>query len=198
MKDIVIIICFLISFFLLSCEKKECTYYDTGELRSEEVFFSDNTSVTKEYYKNGNLFRLFHFKDSCADGSGEIYFEDGTLMWRGTYVNGYVERKKIREEEIQFLRYHIDIKPKNNLHVGDTIKLRFTIEGVHPHFYRITVSNNAVIEENKSDYYNYPFIVIPQKPGEMYVYAHIENDSGKIIISDDKRTLTSNVLNVLP
>ena len=86
-----ILISFLI-FILISCHQKKVKhYFDTGELKYEKYFASNDSSTfyVKEYYKNGILKQEGNIKKyNLPDGHWKEYYSDGVLKYECDYIDG--------------------------------------------------------------------------------------------------------------
>jgi hypothetical protein len=81
---------------LLGCnsERKEMTYFQTGELKTEWIYSTTgNKSVYLEYYKNGNVREKIEYKNGKKDGKSIAFNSDGSTAQIFYYKNGKREGK---------------------------------------------------------------------------------------------------------
>lgn len=80
LKDIIICGTFLL--FILSCDKKEKSYYDDGSIKTVFYLNSNNNKEGKEevYYPTGELQSVVSYKDGIWTDSIVKYNKDGTYL----------------------------------------------------------------------------------------------------------------------
>ena len=188
-----------ITLFLYNCSdnpvKKYYTYYETGELLSEDVLIKiedneDSIFYTKEYNKQGYVIAEGHYRGKGVTfGIWHFYFSDGELQWRGEMHEG---RKIIPDSiwvnmEKQPAWIEIEGHPKV-LKVGGEYKFRTYIEGVMPDGYDVmTDSEFFRIYTNKVDPERFPLIIIPEKAGVFGIMLMLpEPDTTAMIVVGKK------------
>lgn len=97
----------------------EKRYYETGELQTEILTKDGEYSVVTEYYKNGNINKVFDFKDIF--NSSKTYYENGVLKSETKnfehflyYKSGYLKAKYDLSIESSML----PLKLRNGKYVG--------------------------------------------------------------------------------
>jgi len=172
----------------MSCQKKTCRYYDSGELKYEKVFYNKDTSTfyVREYYKNGILKQEGKIKKiEIPDGHWKEYYSDGILKYECDYVDGCALLQNLNSDgswpNLEYLSENSKLEIVGNtdtLRIGEQYRLRLLMKSVNPEMYIIVDKNLEILKSNTIDPDRYPYLYTPKEAGRIYFLVIFSNKEG--------------------
>ena len=195
-KKLLILISISISLILVSCQKKRVKrYYNTGELKYEKIFSSEdtNTFYVKEFYKNGILKEEGNIiKYKVPNGHWKQYYSDGVLKYECDFIDsGKAQLQNLTNKGIwpnlEYLSKNSKLEIVGNsdtLKIGQQYKLRLLIKSVDPDMYIILDKNLEILKPNPLNPDRYPYVYTPKEDGKIYFLVIFSDKNGYFILSN--------------
>ena len=159
------LIFFVLIIGLMSCNKIEKRYYETGELLMIREFsiFDTLHCHTKVYYRTGELKSEGNSIGKNKIGHWVDYYPDGTILWEGNF-NEYSQRllpgtnDTISDFRDLWIGKDVTFEILEAEIPDDTLRFRIRVEGMHPSgisvgFYE--ENTHSIVEIPANDYYEY-------------------------------------------